>query len=117
LLSIADKELFPKELWDTLDGTEGKKTKQHINRIDQKKAALLSGNDPSAKAKALLQKIHEIAGDDDADEADPEVAEEEEVDDEFDDDDMGDDYNAEQYFDGGEDGSENGDEDRGGEDF
>jgi DNA-directed RNA polymerase III subunit RPC7 len=96
----------------------------------QKKALILGAmknGDPSEKTKILLEKIHNIAGDGEDGEGDPDEEFDEErgkggpysnilyhililcspeVDSEFDDDDLGGDYNAETYFDNGEDGSE-----------
>jgi DNA-directed RNA polymerase III subunit RPC7 len=96
----------------------------------QKKALMLGAmknGDPSEKTKILLEKIHNIAGDGEDGEGDPDEEFDEErgkgglcskylilhtdscsaeVDSEFDDDDLGGDYNAETYFDNGEDGSE-----------
>ncbi|RDW77235.1 hypothetical protein BP6252_05288 [Coleophoma cylindrospora] len=117
-----NKEFFPKELWDTLEGEEGDDVKAHINRIAKKKALMLSGQrtdlDPSEKAKALLEKIQNVAeeGDEDA-EPGEEEAEEEDYDYEEDEDEMGGDYDGEQYFDGGENDEDDGDGGNGGDDY
>ncbi|RDL31385.1 uncharacterized protein BP5553_09594 [Venustampulla echinocandica] len=102
------KELFPKELWSTLDGAEGEEVRTSINRAMQKKALILgSMKDPSEKTKAVLEKIFSVAGDgDDIEEAEDEVEDEAEVDSEFEDDEMAGDYDGEQYFDNGEDRDE-----------
>ncbi len=74
------KELFPEELWSTLEGEEGNELRKHINGSMQKKAALLralNNQDPNYKTQALLQKIHSLTGDEDGDEADEEIMDEE----------------------------------------
>ncbi|KAF4627469.1 hypothetical protein G7Y89_g10683 [Cudoniella acicularis] len=101
-----NKELFPKELWSTLEGDEGEDVRKHINRAMQKKALILGSmkdKDASEKTKAVLEKILSVAGDGDDAEEGEEDAEDEEVDSAFDDEEIGDDYNAEQYFENGED--------------
>lgn len=110
-----DKSLFPEELWSTLEGTEGQEVRNHINRAMARKAALLDGKDTSLKTRLVLEKIHNVTGDDDNEELDEE-GKDEEIDDEYDDDEIGDDYNGEQYFDNGE-GEYEEDGDGGGEDY
>ncbi|KAE8443554.1 hypothetical protein EG329_001716 [Mollisiaceae sp. DMI_Dod_QoI] len=113
-----DKSLFPKELWSTLEGEEGEEVRNHINRSIQRKAAFLSGTngkDASEKVKLVLEKIHNVTGDDDNEELDEEM-QDEEVDDEYDDDELGNDYNGEQYFDNGENDMED-DGEGGGDDY
>ncbi|KAH8802760.1 DNA-directed RNA polymerase III, subunit Rpc31 [Xylogone sp. PMI_703] len=119
-----NKELFPKELWSTLEGEEGDEVRAHVNRIAKKKAALIldmksqaaAPQDSSQRTKTLLEKIKDLGEDEDATE-DAEALEEEEEEDynyEDDEDEMGGDYDAEQYFDGGENDDDDGD-DGGGE--
>lgn len=107
-----DKNMFPKELWSTLEGKQGEQVKQHIGRIMKKKAEIVG--EPNSKtseerAKVLLEKIktatdEEGEGEGEAEEGDEEAAAEEEEDYDYEDDegDMGGDYDAEKYFDGGE---------------
>jgi DNA-directed RNA polymerase III subunit RPC7 len=72
---LADKDLFPKELWSTLEGEEGEDVRKSINRAIQKKSLTLgSMNDPKEKSKAALDKIFAAAGDgDDIEDAEEEV--------------------------------------------
>jgi DNA-directed RNA polymerase III subunit RPC7 len=64
--------------------------------------------DPAAKQAAVMARIDAVtAGEDDLEEQDEEEQDEEAMDDDFDDDELGDDYNAEQYFDNGDDNDEN----------
>jgi DNA-directed RNA polymerase III subunit RPC7 len=111
-----NKELFPKELWDVLDGDAGEEVKKHINRIAEKKSLMLSDSKSKGteeKTRIILEKIkNATGGEDDADmEEDEEPAEEEEQDYDFEDDEdqMGGDYDGEKYFDNGE--GDSGDED------
>ncbi len=128
--------MFPKELWSTLEGEESEEVRNHINRSIQRKAAFLSGTngkDASEKVKLVLEKIHNVTGDDDNEELDEEMQDEGkisyaesfniklltnpiEVDDEYDDDELGNDYNGEQYFDNGENDMED-DGEGGGDDY
>ncbi|PBP26218.1 DNA-directed RNA polymerase 3 subunit [Diplocarpon rosae] len=107
-----DESLFPKELWQTLQGNEGDEVKKHLDRIAQKKAGLHS-RDPNEKTQRMLDKIaNATEGADDEEDAEEE---EEAIDSEFDDEDGGD-YDAEQYFDDG-DGADDDDDGGGGDDF
>ena len=71
--------LFPKELWSTLEGKEGDDVKKNINRAMEKKARMLGLGDKDAdvRTRAMLEKIHTLGGDDDAEEQDEEVNDEE----------------------------------------
>ncbi|RKF78441.1 hypothetical protein GcM1_211031 [Golovinomyces cichoracearum] len=99
-----NKEFFPKELWPTLDGSDGAFPRSNTNRSSQKKALTLGGMSTEGKdrAKNLLEKIHSLGVEGEDGEEEEEVDEQAEMDDEFDDDEIGGDYDAEQYFDGGE---------------
>jgi DNA-directed RNA polymerase III subunit RPC7 len=118
-----DKKMFPKELWGTLEGKEGEQVKQHIGRIMKKKAEMISGSKSKSSAereKVLLEKIKtatEEEGEGEAEEGDEEAAAEEEEDYDYEEDegDMGGDYDAEKYFDGGEEDEEEGE--GGGDDY
>lgn len=119
-----DKKKFPKELWGMLEGQEGEEVKQHIGRIMKKKAEMVAdpkSNTSAEREKVLLEKIKTAAGEEDGDgeaeEADEEGAAEEEEDYDYEDDegDMGGDYDAEKYFDGGEEDEEEGE--AGGDDY
>jgi hypothetical protein len=61
-----DKELFPKELWSTLEGEDGEEARKHINRAAERKSLILSGMqiDPSAKTRVMLEKITSVVGED-----------------------------------------------------
>lgn len=124
-----DKDMFPKELWSTIEGEQGEEVKRHIGRAMQKKKTVLdglkraeaaqeNGGDKSKeeRAKLLSEKLDAIAlGEEEGEENEDEDREEELEDDDFEDDEDGGDYNAEQYFDdGAEDEDEGGD---GGEEF
>ncbi|KAG9233692.1 DNA-directed RNA polymerase III, subunit Rpc31 [Amylocarpus encephaloides] len=110
-----NKELFPRELWSTLEGKDGEDVRKSINKAMHKRARhLASDADPKAKEQALMDKILAITGEDENEEAEEEDKEDEEVDSEFDDDEIGDDYNAEQYFNNGDDADEGDDGDGGG---
>ncbi|KUJ14509.1 uncharacterized protein LY89DRAFT_621013 [Mollisia scopiformis] len=125
-----NKTLFPEELWSTLEGEEGQEVRNHLNRAMERKEAMLAsmkaaengagsgagngadngadkgaGADASAKTKILLEKIHKVAGDEDNEELEEEQ-DAEDVDDAYEDEDLGEDYNAEGYFDDGEDDQE-----------
>lgn len=117
-----DKKMFPKELWGTLDGDEGEEVKQHLNNIMKRK----SRGDPNSKVSTdrstvLLEKIKKVTGEDDddgkADDGDEEGVPEEEEDYDYEEDEgeMGGDYDAEKYFDDGENDEEDGE--AGGEDY
>ncbi|TVY19974.1 hypothetical protein LARI1_G002627 [Lachnellula arida] len=107
-----NNRLFPEELWSTLNGEE--------DNVKRQKTLTLNGSrtrqklkDPASKKADILARIDALtAGDDDLEELDEDEQEEEPMDDDFDDDELGDDYNAEQYFDNGDD---NDDGDAGGE--
>lgn len=116
-----NKELFPQELWEVLEGDAGEEVKNHINRIAEKKSLMLSNaKDSEEKTRIILEKIKTATGDkeDDAEMEDEEPAEEEEQDYDFeeDEDDMGGDYDGEKYFDNGE-GDSGDDDNAGGDDY
>ncbi|KAL3420066.1 hypothetical protein PVAG01_08565 [Phlyctema vagabunda] len=116
-----NKELFPKELWSTLEGEEGDEVRAHINRAAKKKALILSGAtdaESADKASKLLEKIQKATEneDEDAEGAEEEVIEED-YDYEEDEDEMGGDYDGEQYFDGGEYDDDDGNDNGGGDDY
>jgi len=120
-----NKELFPKELWSTLEGTEGNEVHNHINRIIQKKSLILSNTTPnpssnkstSHKTLTILEKIKNATEDEEAEgEAELEEEPEEDYDYEDDEDEMGGDYDGEQYFDGGDNDEDDGGE-GGGDDY
>jgi hypothetical protein len=58
---MLDKELFPKELWPTLEGEEGEKVRKSINGAMQKKAAMMGIKVDKTKA---LEEILATIGDD-----------------------------------------------------
>ncbi|TVY81881.1 hypothetical protein LSUE1_G006773 [Lachnellula suecica] len=102
-----NKELFPEELWSTLEGDEGNQGRRHLNYAINRKFM-----DPAARMRAQRARLDrmEANGGDDIEGLDEDMPEiEEEMDDEYDDDEMGDDYNAEQYFDNGDDMDDDGD--------
>lgn len=122
-----DKNMFPQELWSTLEGGEGEKLKKHLNRAMEKKQNMMDGlkraeegkdsvgdKSKEERAKILSAKLDEFVEEEDK-EKDDDEGDEELQDDDFEDDEDGGDYNAEQYFDdGAEDEDEGGD---GGEEF
>lgn len=116
-------DLFPEELWDTLDGKDGGPAKDAISQgMKRKSTALdnaLEDDDEEAAARKRPEteeerkrRIAEAAAgrdnEDDAVEEDPDDDEENmsQADDDFEDDEDGGDYDAEQYFDGGDDDME-----------
>jgi DNA-directed RNA polymerase III subunit RPC7 len=118
-----DKNMFPQELWSTIDGEEGEELKKHLGRVMEKKQAMMDGlkkaeqgkgdgaKSKEQRAKILSEKLDAVVlGEEEGDENEDEDREEELQDDDFEDDEDGGDYNAEQYFD---DGAE--DEDEGGD--
>jgi DNA-directed RNA polymerase III subunit RPC7 len=115
-----NKELFPKELWEVLDGQRGQEVRKHVNRIAEKKAAFMGATttDKAEKVRVMLEKIEKSVGlEDDAETAeDDEPGEEEPEDYDFaeDEEEMGGDYDGEKYFDNGE--GDSGDEGDGGND-
>ena len=115
-----DKQFFPSELWGTLEGESGEGVRKHVNRIAEKKVALMSGAPKvqAEKMRIMLDKIDAATGGkDDADmedEEEPGEAEPEDYDFEDDEDEMGGDYDGEQYFDNGE--GDSGEDDHGGND-
>jgi DNA-directed RNA polymerase III subunit RPC7 len=116
-----NKELFPKELWDVLDGESGEEVKKHINRIAEKKSLMMSDSKSKGteeKTRIVLEKIKNATGGEEDGELDEEEenAEEEEQDYDFEDDEneMGGDYDGEKYFDNGE--GESGEDDNAGND-
>jgi len=136
------KELFPRELWETLgidgdgdaeDGggkgkVKGKGKKlifsalDVIGGLDEEDEEDGEGEDGEdggkGKKKGVLQRLlGEDVGDDDGDDDDEVAEEEEEVEDDFGDDEEGD-YNAEMYFnDGDDDGGDDWGDEGGGEDY
>lgn len=99
------KEFFPKELWDTLDGTDGGKVKSNKKKLILAKADTANMT-VEEKRKKMMEKIGEIAAEGQEDEVMDEDAEGEEVEEDYnyedDEDEMGGDYDAEQYFDDGD---------------
>jgi DNA-directed RNA polymerase III subunit RPC7 len=119
-----DKKMFPKELWSTLEGDAGEEVKQHIGRAMKKKAEMMGDAQSKTsedRAKIILEKIKKATGEEDAEgdaeEGDEEGGAEEEEDYDYEEDEgeMGGDYDAEKYFDGGEEDEEEGD--AGGDDY
>ncbi|KAK6827304.1 DNA-directed RNA polymerase III subunit RPC7 [Apiospora arundinis] len=110
-------ELFPEDLWNTIDGTDdgGKAAAKAKQRGLKRKS--MGGPETDEERR---RRIEEAAQGKDEDgeniaEEDPEEDEEEmsQEDDDFEEDEDGGDYDAEQYFDGGDD--DYGDEEGGGE--
>ncbi|PMD46891.1 hypothetical protein L207DRAFT_551781 [Hyaloscypha variabilis F] len=106
-----NKELFPKELWPALEGEAGNQVRKHLDRANEKKAAMMAGvkdKKPDDKHARVLEKLFSVPVDEDAEEVDEDQEQDAgiEVDSNFDDESMGGDYDAEQYFDNGEDNSE-----------
>jgi hypothetical protein len=58
---MSDKELFPKELWQTLEGEEGEKVRKSINGAMRRKAAMMGIK--VDKTKALEDILAEIGED------------------------------------------------------
>lgn len=120
-------DLFPEELWPTLDGKDGGPAKDALSKGTKRKSMgdknPLDDDDEDSVRKRpetdeeRKRRIAEAAsgrdGEDDAGDEDPDDddAEAEELDDDFEDDEDGGDYDAEQYFD---DGGENDEDDGGG---
>jgi DNA-directed RNA polymerase III subunit Rpc31 len=83
MLSIPDKELFPKELWPALEGEAGEEVRKHLDRAREKKAAMMGAmkdkdKKPDDRAKIVLEKISSaIPGDEDGEEVDEEQEEDE----------------------------------------
>ncbi|ORY59768.1 DNA-directed RNA polymerase III, subunit Rpc31 [Pseudomassariella vexata] len=130
------KEFFPPELWGTIDGHDGPKTKAAATaRKGVKRKSIAVEEDPladsddeifammrkpetEAQRRRRIEEAAEGGGDNEDVEGDVDVDEEEhEVteDDDYEDDEDGGDYNAEQYFDNGVDGGDDDDGDGGGE--
>lgn len=120
-----DKSLFPRELWPTLEGEEGRAVRNTINKGMKKKAEILTTS--AAKEKEDLDKFERIKNVFETDEVDAEVDREDDEDDgqeeendydyEEDEAEMGGDYGAEQYFDGGEGDDDDGMDAGGGDDY
>ncbi|CAD6447795.1 fc50114f-10fc-4e61-b86e-b22085413be9 [Sclerotinia trifoliorum] len=110
------KEFYPKELWSVLDGEEEAKVAK-----DNAALAAMGDEDPSERTKALLAKIERATGVEGAegeeDEGEEEIEEEQDNDYEDDEEDMGGDYDAEQYFENGEDDDDDGGDGGGGDDY
>lgn len=125
--SFADKELFPKELWPALEGEAGNEVRKHLERAKEKKDVLMSGmkdKKPDDKHARVLEKLLSVPADEDLEDVDEDQEQDvgmethqvslwtvlifslAEVDSDFDDESMGGDYDAEQYFDNGDDNSE-----------
>ncbi|CAD6498993.1 BgTH12-04647 [Blumeria graminis f. sp. triticale] len=100
-----NKQMFPKELWPTLEGEDMAVGRSQYKRPTAPKTLILSDrsavNRDKDKSQVVLDKIHSLGVESDDGEEDGEDGEAE-VDEEFDDDEIGGDYDAEQYFDGGE---------------
>jgi DNA-directed RNA polymerase III subunit RPC7 len=100
-------EFFPQELYKVMGVDEKKKKKLlNISKLRNSKE-LLQSLDSTEIAKSMSEKLQNIADDEndgtDGNSKEAEVPEFEDNDDEFDDEDDDDDYNAEKYFDDGED--------------
>ncbi|KAK8192600.1 DNA-directed RNA polymerase III subunit C31 [Zalaria obscura] len=109
------KELFPKELWATIDPEDKSHLKKSIGSLNKRTRfdRLLAEGDEEEEGAEVDENEEEK----EEDEANPEDKEGDEADpDQFDEDDEDDDddYNAEQYFDDGEDDAGAGDDDYGG---
>jgi DNA-directed RNA polymerase III subunit RPC7 len=73
LLIITDKELFPKELWPALEGETGNEVRKHLDRANEKKAAIMAGlkdKKPDDKHARVLEKLFSVPADEDAEDAD-----------------------------------------------
>jgi DNA-directed RNA polymerase III subunit RPC7 len=124
---IQDKNLFPKELWSTLEGEEGEEARRTINKGVKKLLQLsradspdeLSHLTPEERKKQMEDRMKNIEDDEAGGEeemfGENDEEEEEDVDYENDEAEMGGDYDAEQYFDDG-DKDDDGD-DAGGDDY
>ena len=118
----ADKSLFPKELWPALEGKAGAEVRKTLCQAQAKKTGLINSLSINATAKQgdrtkiVLEKMDSVIPDQEEEEDEDQEQAEEENDDAFDDESMGGDYDAEQYFDNGEDGSEGDGGGRGGDD-
>lgn len=104
-----DKNLFPKELWSTLEGEEGRAVRNTVNKGMKRKADILNASTQEKGGLNKFEKIKDVFETDDAGaegerEEDEEDGQEEEEDYDYEEDEaeMGGDYGAEQYFDGGE---------------
>ena len=97
-------EFFPSELYKVMGVDEGKKKKLlTLSKLRNSKEVLESLENDDI-GKSMLERLKNIAEDENEDTNTKEdVPEFEENDDEFDDEDDDDDYNAEKYFDDGED--------------
>ncbi len=115
--------MFPKELWPVLEGESGEEARKHINRIIEKRAAIMGGaaQDSDEKTRIILEKIKNATGvEEDAElEEEDELAEEELRDDDWEEDEeeMGGDYDGEKYFDNGEGDSDDGGGGGGGDEY
>lgn len=70
---FADKELFPKELWPALEGEAGNDVRKHLDRANEKKAAIMAGmkdKKPDDKHARVLEKLFSVPVDEDAEEVD-----------------------------------------------
>ncbi|KAI0127191.1 DNA-directed RNA polymerase III, subunit Rpc31 [Xylariales sp. AK1849] len=122
-----DEELFPEELWPTLQGKDGvpgaaKPAANGIVKKDLKRKSMADGDDPFdsddedfrrkrpnetdeerrrriEEAAQGRENEDEVVGEEDLDDDEAEMTQE---DDDFEDDEDGGDYDAEQYFDGGD---------------
>lgn len=115
-----NKELFPQELWSTLEGEEGEDVKRAINKAIGKKArgidTLTNVNSKKLSEEEMRERLTLLQTQIEADENEEKIEEEVEVDSEFEDEEMGGDYDGEQYFDNGEDADEGDGYDGGGGD-
>lgn len=95
-------EFFPQELYKVM-GVDDKKKKKllSLSKLKNSKELLDKLNNDDIGA-SMLEKLKEMAEDEDEKEEEPQPEFEENLDDEFEEDDD-DDYNAEKYFDDGED--------------
>lgn len=112
LIITSDKDFFPKELWPTISGESGKGNQKAEKRKELLLSSKLSGKTEEER-RAAIAKLTEGIDENELDDEtmrDPDDPEDEEVDDDYEgaEGEMGGDYDAEQYFDNGEDEDEDG---------
>lgn len=119
MLTIQDKEFFPKELWPTISGDSGKAVAASINKsiARQSQLSTMTAEERMARIDKIASRMAEAEPEDEA--ARDEEMEEEELDDDYEgaEGEMGGDYDAEQYFDNGEDEDDGDDGGGGGDDY
>jgi hypothetical protein len=75
---MADKALFPAELWPALDGNKGKTTLKTTNGAMTKKAPRPGVEIPIDKTEAMMLRIQSLEDAEEGDEPDEDAAPEEE---------------------------------------